>query len=149
MTDYSRTHHSSSQLTKSWEKIQKKLHDRDTALTSLHSLSKRYRDSLQPAMAWLPDAITTFDALPVVTSTPEAIAKQRAQLQELEEGVADRERELTGARDLCAQLCDVTSETSTRFDLKSKLSSVERPLSDLRKQLGVFSIVIYSDMVSV
>ena len=87
--------------------------------------------------------------IPVVTSSPEAIAKQRAQLQELEEGVADRERELTGARDLCAQLCDVTSETSTRFDLKSKLSSVERPLSDLRKQLGAFSIVIYSDMVSV
>ena len=87
-------------------------------------------------MAWLPDAMTTFDALPAVTSSPEVIAKQLAQVRELEEGVVERERELAGARDLCAKLCDVTSETSTRFDLKSKLSSVERPLADIRRQLG-------------
>ena len=87
-------------------------------------------------MAWLPDAMTTFDALPAVTSSPDVIAKQLAQVRELEEGVVERECELAGARDLCAKLCDVTSETSTRFDLKSKLSSVERPLADIRRQIG-------------
>ena len=60
-------------------------------------------------------------------------------LQQLEAELAEREAGLNEGRQLCKELCDVTKEASTKFDLKSKLTSVERPFADFKKKIGEFA----------
>ena len=69
------------QVSKGWDKIQKKLADREVSLQSVHELSRRYYEALQSPMEWLPDAMTDFDTLSPVSAQPEVIAQQQARLQ--------------------------------------------------------------------
>ena len=40
------------------------------------------------------------------------------------------------ARRLCEELCDMTKESSTKFDLKNKLASVDAPFTEVEKKIG-------------
>ena len=126
-------------MSKGWEKVQKRLADRQAALQSVHELSRQYYDALQRPMEWLPDAISDVDTLTssaVTAAQPDVIAKQQARLQELEAELVEREAALDEGRELCRKLCDVSKEASTKFDRKSKRSSVERPFIELKKKIG-------------
>ena len=70
--------------------------------------------------------------------TPVSTRALCAPLQQLEAELAEREAGLNEGRQLCKELCDVTKEASTKFDLKSKLTSVERPFADFKKKIGEF-----------
>lgn len=40
------------------------------------------------------------------------------------------------AQDECQQMCDAVKEPLTKFDLKNKLASVEKPFKDLERKIG-------------
>ena len=40
------------------------------------------------------------------------------------------------ARRLCEELCGMTKESSTKFDLKNKLASVDSPFTEVEKKIG-------------
>ena len=63
--------------------------------------------------------------------------------QSLEEEAASHQATLDKARDLCRRLCDRTKDSSTKFDLKSKLGSVERPFVDINKKIGTILLFPY------
>ena len=88
--------HHSSQVSKGWEKLQRKLNEREESLASVHELSSKYYASLQQPMEWLPDAMTEYEALtaaPNATSaTPEAIAQQKTHLMVRVESVKELQK---------------------------------------------------------
>jgi hypothetical protein len=55
--------------------------------------------------------------------------------QDLENDISGREKMVDELRNLCAQMCDKVKESSSKFDLKNKLSTVERPFKDVSKKL--------------
>ncbi len=57
-------------------------------------------------------------------------------MQNFEEEVSEHDKDLTDARNLCKQLCDGIKESSSKFDLKNKLTNVERPFHDVNKKIG-------------
>lgn len=40
------------------------------------------------------------------------------------------------AHQLCKELCDMTKESSTKFDLKNKLANVDSPFTEVQKKIG-------------
>lgn len=62
-------------------------------------------------------------------------------LQELQSELAEQQPRLTRARDLCRQLCDKAKDPSIKADLRSKLTALEKDLSDTTKKLGQYFCV--------
>ena len=56
--------------------------------------------------------------------------------QKFEEEVSDHQKDLDDARNLCKQLCEGIKESASKFDLKNKLTNIERPFNDLNKKIG-------------
>ena len=49
---------------------------------------------------------------------------------------------LDDLRNLTRQMCDAIKESSTKFDLKSKLSNVERSFKDIQKKTGEYHYLV-------
>ena len=77
-----------------------------------------------------------LDSMPPVATQPEVVTQQKQDVCQMEEEVKAHQPTLDEAVRLCKQLCDSTKEGSTKFDLKNKLSSVEKPFNDIKKRLG-------------
>ena len=53
------------------------------------------------------------------------------------------------ARTLCQQLCDSNKEASQKFDLKNKLTSVDKPYTEIGTKLGKFILISYGVFIYV
>lgn len=123
-------------MTKNWDKLQYKLKERHAHLKDVLDLSTQYYDVLQKLSDWLPVAMETVESWPPVSAQPQQIAEQRAEVETLEAVVSEKQPLVAEAARLCHELCDQAKEGSTKFDLKNKLNSVERPVKDIVKKIG-------------
>ena len=121
---------------KHWDELSSKLEDREQSLKDILAVSERYYQLLQGLSEWLVPTTEKVDSLPPVSTQPEIIKEQKAEMQELLKDVAKRDPEVEEARQLCRQLSDSTKEPSTKFDIKNKLTNVDKPFQDIKKKLG-------------
>ncbi|CAH1803324.1 unnamed protein product [Owenia fusiformis] len=105
-------------MNKSWDKVQAKLNDRQESLKTVLGSSTDFYDVLEKLADWIPDIMDKMMDQEPVSSQPAELEAQRADLERMEE-----------------ELCETTKESSAKFDLKSKLSNVERPFNDLVKKI--------------
>ena len=136
------------QVNKSWDKLQCKLGEREAHLKDILDLSTQYYDALQKLSEWLPEITDKMDTMPAVATQPEVVQQQKEDVRKMEEEVENQQTTVDDAAKLCKELCEFTKEGSTKFDLKNKLGSVEKPFNDIKKKLGKWS-EMYCDERSV
>ena len=59
-------------------------------------------------------------------------------VQNLEGEMKLKKQVVEKAQDECQEMCDAVKEPLTKFDLKNKLASVEKPFKDLERKIGKF-----------
>ena len=63
-----------------WDKLTRKLGEREEGVKNILDLSTQYYDVLQRLSEWLPDIADRFDSLPPVGTQPEVIGEQKQEL---------------------------------------------------------------------
>ena len=61
----------------------------------------------------------------------------------MQKDLTEHEKTLEDLQGLCKKMCSNLKESSSKFDLKNKITTIERPLKDLQKKLGRFSLLGY------
>ncbi|KAH3699002.1 hypothetical protein DPMN_073948, partial [Dreissena polymorpha] len=122
-------------ISKSWEKLGDKLRERESSLNSVEELSQNFSDTLQYLTAWLGDYMTTLDQLPPVASSPE---KHKEHLKEIHELESERKKHvpiLDQAKEIAKKLADNTKDANTKFEIKNKIASIEKPMFEAERKL--------------
>ena len=124
------------EINKSWDKVQGRLEEREATLKDTLAVSTQYYDVLQELTEWLPTMQEKMESLPVISTQADMVAEQKSQLKELSDDVEGQRPQVEKAAALCKQLVDSTKEGSIKFDLKNKLTNVEKPYNEICKKLG-------------
>ena len=119
----------------SWDKLETKLGERENSLKDSLNISTKYYEALQGLTDWLSGASEKVEQLPPVSTQPEVIEQQKKDLNKLMDEVTGHGPKVEEVKVLCKQLCDKTKESSTKFDLKNKLASIEKPFNEMTKKL--------------
>lgn len=138
------------EINKSWDKVQGRLDEREATLKEALQLSTKFYEVLQALSEWLPTVTEQLDKLPPVSTQIDGVAEQKEELKKISDDVEAHKPKIEEAATLCKQLCDSTKEQSTKFDLRNKLSSVEKPYNDASKKRGksqFLPIYIYAGLI--
>ncbi|KAK3581860.1 hypothetical protein CHS0354_032763 [Potamilus streckersoni] len=122
-------------ISKGWDRLTDRLREREKSLQAVEGLSGEFNENLQQLGHWLADYATTLDSLsPIATSSE----KQKQQLRELEELKAELKSklpQLEKIKEVGKKLCDNTKDSSTKLDLRNKISNLEKPIAEAEKKL--------------
>ena len=112
-----------------WQQVEQKLNEKHDMLKRLLDRSVGFYQRLQETVEWGQNAQMKLEDLAAAQGP---VAEE--ELSELEEQLAQQEVKLQSLKHDCDELYDEIGEPT--FDLRNKLASAERPMSDVRRKVS-------------